>query len=136
MWNPLRVSSAVIALSLLAGCGPSGPPLTEVEGTLTLDGQPVKNAELIFLPQNVKPRTPSYGRTDQNGHFTLKFTATKSGAIPATHQVTIDPSSASDVEGKDGGPRQKIPKKYLQEGAIVVEVKDGPNNLEIKLDSN
>ncbi len=111
----------LVALSL-AACGDSGPTLCEVEGTVTLDGQPVPNAELTFIPQNVPATMVSYGQTDDKGHYSLAFTATKTGAIPATHHVRIETS---------GG--MKLPKKYKGEGSVTADVKKRHNVIDLKL---
>jgi len=118
--------TAVLAIGL-AGCGDGGPELCEVEGTVTLDGKPVPGAELTFIPQNVPATMMSYGGTDENGHYTLGFTATKTGAIPATHHVRIE------LGGKGG---MKLPKKYQKDESIVKEVKSGKNVVDIQLTSN
>ncbi|HVJ86634.1 MAG TPA: hypothetical protein VM452_13375 [Caulifigura sp.] len=118
--------TAVLAIGL-QGCGDGGPKLCEVEGTVTLDGKPVPGAELTFIPQNVPTTMMSYGGTDEAGHYTLGFTASKTGAIPATHHVRIE------FGGKAG---VKLPKKYRTDDAIVKEVKDGKNVIDIELTSN
>ena len=113
---------------LLTGCGDGGPDLCEVEGTVTLDGQPLKEAELTFVPQNVPTTMISYGNTDDAGHYTLAFTAAKMGAIPATHHVRI--------ELPGGKNAQKLPKKYQAQGSITAEVKDGHNVVDFALTSD
>lgn len=124
MTRPL-IAFVTSAALFLAGCGDAGPTLCEVEGTVTLDGKPVEGAELTFIPQNVPTTMVSYGGTDAAGHYTLAFTATKTGAIPATHHVRIE------VGGK-----QKLPKKYEKEGSITADVKDGHNVIDFPLTSN
>lgn len=89
-----------------------------------MDGNPLPDAELTFVPQNVPATMVSYGRTDDAGRFKLAFTATKTGAIPATHHVRIDL-----------GGKKKLPKKYEQEGSVTAEVKEGHNDLKIELTS-
>lgn len=125
MLRLLTVLSACLAL-LLTGCGDGGPTLCEVEGTVTLDGVPVKGAELTFIPQNVPTTMVSYGGTDENGHYTLAFTATKTGAIPAMHQVRVELS----------GGGKKLSKKYQSQDAITKEVKEGKNVIDIELTSS
>jgi hypothetical protein len=125
MTRPLMALVLALAIAL-ASCGDGGPTLCEVEGTVTLDGQPVKDAELTFIPQNVPTTMISYGHTDDAGHYSLAFTATKTGAIPATHHVRIE------VGGKNA---MKLPKKYHQEGSVTAEVKEGQNVLDLKLTS-
>jgi len=105
-----------------AGCGTSGPTLCEVEGVVTLDDKPVPDAELTFIPQNVPTTMVSYGRTDDNGRYKLAFTATKTGAIPATHHVRIEPPKGT-----------KLPRKYKDDQTITAEVKKGRNVVDLRL---
>lgn len=112
---------------LLTGCGDSGPQLCEVEGTVKLDGKPVSGAELTFVPQNVPTTMISYGVTDEAGHYDLAFTATKTGAIPATHNVRIELPGGKSVA--------KLNKKYSADGVITKEVKEGQNVVDIDLTS-
>lgn len=71
----------------LAGCGgASGPPLANVAGTVTRDGQPVADADVMFMPEH---GVPSSGKTDSAGHFTLKFNDGRPGAVPGKHRVLI-----------------------------------------------
>jgi len=123
-----QASCASLLALLLCGCGDGGPQLCEVEGTVTLDGKPLPGVELTFVPQNVPATMISYGLSDESGHYELAFTASKTGAIPATHHVRVD------IPG--GKERAKLKKKYLPEGSITKEVKDGHNVIDIELTSD
>ena len=37
------------------GCGPGGPEIASVEGKVTLDGKPLPNAAVVFIPENGRP---------------------------------------------------------------------------------
>ena len=129
----MKFRLALLGLTLFAaGCGADGPQLTDVEGALTLDGKPVPNAELVFIPQDVPVRSPSYGLTDDNGHFVLKFTMQKFGAMPAKHHVQVDIPKGSD-EDRQAGKAFKLPKKYVKDGSLTADVKEGKNFIELKL---
>src|SRR5215210_2304472 len=44
------LSFLVVLLAALAGCGKSGPQIAPVHGHVTLDGQPLMNADVMFQP--------------------------------------------------------------------------------------
>ena len=69
---------------VLAGCGDSGPKIVPVTGTLKYKGQPVTNATLWFQPETGRP---SWGQTDEQGHFTLNYDRGHEGAVPGKHKV-------------------------------------------------
>jgi len=50
---------------VLSGCGPKGPELAPVEGVVTLDGQPLEGATVLFHAEG--GGRPSTGTTDANG---------------------------------------------------------------------
>src|SRR4051812_47799958 len=77
---PLQDSMMVVSRLLLvgilagsltfAGCGSSGPELGNVHGTIKMDGQPLKLADVMFRRKDFTGR-PSTGMTDENGYYTL-----------------------------------------------------------------
>jgi hypothetical protein len=79
-----------------AGCGPSGPQIVPVEGKLTLDGKPLDNVLVEFLPEpeaGVGARR-SFGRTGTDGVFHLRYDDQKggdmpSGAVVGSHRVLL-----------------------------------------------
>jgi hypothetical protein len=52
-WLPLAILGA-FALTSLVGCGPKRVP---VAGTVTLDGQPLNEGQLVFTPDTAKGNT-------------------------------------------------------------------------------
>ncbi len=80
--------SLVVALAFaLTGCG-SGT-VGQVEGIITLDGQPVPNARVSFTPQVGK--SSMCENTDAEGHYVLYFGTgqTDPGATVGSNTVTI-----------------------------------------------
>lgn len=126
----------VAALSaLLAGCGPSGPQLSEVKGKVTVDGKPVPRAEIAFVPE-AAGGSPSLGKTDAEGNYRLAFTQDRFGALIGKHKVTITSKKISPNEMPDTGEPidtafVPIPKKY--QGALTAEVKSSSNVINFEL---
>jgi hypothetical protein len=68
----------------LSGCDLTGVRVVRVSGTVTRNGRPVPN---LFL--NFKPATgrPSWGITDEHGHYVLHYDKSRDGAVPGAHTV-------------------------------------------------
>lgn len=113
----------MLACVLVAGCGGSGSraKTVAVSGVLLLDGQPVPEARIRFVPTNPDGR-PAIGDTDASGKFKLSTFEPGDGIIPGEYDADITsntaPSKAVDtsdmaakiasVEPKDGS----VPEKY------------------------
>jgi hypothetical protein len=86
----MRRSSFFVLLVLLLGCGGSGPEVAPVSGRITVDGQPMENVDIVFQPDESK--SPSYGRTDKDGRYTLVYKRGQDGARLGWHSVGISVS--------------------------------------------
>lgn len=119
-----------LALCLGAtGCGEGNANLGIVEGTVTLDGTPLKNAHVQFQPSQ---GSASYGVTDASGHYDLYFAGDTKGAEIGEHTVRITTPGASEDE-----PQQlpKIPSKYNTESGLTANVEKGSNTFDFGLAS-
>lgn len=106
-------------LGLIAGCGKDdGPQLAEASGTVTYKGQPVDEANVVFIPDAGGPA--SYGMTDAEGKFSLT-TGSESGAMVGTGKVAItayvqldEPKEEEDLTEEDlkKMSESRIPEKY------------------------
>ncbi|WP_339730538.1 hypothetical protein [uncultured Gimesia sp.] len=121
------------------GCGGGSdlPPLGQVSGIVTLDGQPLEHAQLIFQPENGRP---SVGETDSEGNYELVFTGTASGALLGPHKVVItsavDAFSDETGEGKDRKARPEVlPAKYHSKTTLTAVVEPGSNQIDFPLTS-
>ena len=146
----MRIARAVVGrkmimfcaiLSLLSGCGDSGPELAAVTGTITLDGNPLHGALVTFRPTG-EVATTSYGVSNKDGFYSLMFTRDKSGAMPGDYEVDIETTMPSKselaemkAEGKEPPPFVPLPKKYKQPGALTAKVASGKNTIDFPLDT-
>jgi hypothetical protein len=135
LWSPLRnYGSIAILLSLaLASCGPAGPPIGKVSGTVTLDKQPLANAGIVFQPANGRP---SYGMTDSAGQFTLEYSDGIPGALIGHHSVIIRTAVWGDFPGDPKATPEKLPKKYHDETELTADVESGNNTIDFDLTSS
>lgn len=84
------VATLVLAL---AGCGGSGlPDVVRVKGRVTLDGEPVEGAEVVFVGTG-DDNHPARGTTDADGEFVLSTYVdprnNPTGIVPGTYRVTV-----------------------------------------------
>lgn len=102
------------------------PPLAEVTGTVTLEGAPLSNARITFVPVPPSGETvtdnvgPSFGITKEDGTYRLYYVQDVPGAAVGVHKVEI----------RCKGPRGEeiIPAAYNVKTQLVYEVKDDKDN--------
>lgn len=112
--NPqqMRVLPTLLAvaaiLATIGGCGTSKFRYAPVSGQVLLDGDPVPNARIVFMPVAAgteKEAGPySNGTTDAEGHYTLSTVAPRPrrGAVVGTHRVIVSTrKSHLDPENPD-----------------------------------
>jgi hypothetical protein len=139
---------AVVA-TVAAGCGgPRPPDLAPVQITVTLNGQPLPNARVVFTPT-----TPGYageaisaGVTDDSGKATLTCNG-KPGACTGPNSVTVAEGPAGDDRERDdasqsvASPAQRklknrpIPSRYAVAGQtdLTIEIKAGQVDYQLDL---
>lgn len=107
--STLSVTGLVVT-ALIAGCGDSKFQYAPVSGQVLLDGNPVPNARITFMPsasgQHGEAGPYSNGETDEEGRFQLESVDDDptSGAVVGSHRVIVstkrshlDPSNP-DIE--------------------------------------
>jgi hypothetical protein len=118
-----------VALACVAGCG-WWLRITEVSGTVTVDGAPAGGIQLVFDPLD-KSRPRALARTDSDGRFRLgrQGPGTNSGAAAGAYIVRV-------MSDNDGGEGFVIPPEYNVRSTLEFEVVPGQSNVfEIKVDT-
>jgi len=96
---------------VLAGCfGASEPPIPETElvfGTVTLNGEPLPNAMVMFFPSGDTKGIECSGITNESGRFELQHPRGPVGAPAGTYKVVV--SHLVDGQGKPIVPNPNIP---------------------------
>jgi hypothetical protein len=143
--------SLLLAWTLLPGCE-RGPEFAEVEGTVTLDGKPLPEVEVVFLPDPEQetrgPRSACY--TDDDGRFHLRTDKGKDGAAVGVCRVCVvdiralagaasAPGVTPEVRAakKLGGP-SRVPVAYNTSTLTPlrgVEIKPGKQTIDIDVKS-
>lgn len=105
------------AAASITGCS-GGSGLALVEGTVTLDGEPLPKAEVLFRPENGRP---SLGVTDAEGKYQLRYSAEKMGALPGTHSVSIR-TFVEDPDGENVSSKERVAPQYNSRTTLKVEL--------------
>jgi hypothetical protein len=130
--------AALCALGLACGCGNTPPPVTEVEGVVLLDEQPLPQAYVEFVPdlKNFGAKINSTATTDAEGKFRLICNLkAQPGAVIAKHWIVVtDP--APEIARKSGDhdadraaqnppaqlPNRPIPPEYGSVGTTPLKI--------------
>ncbi|HXY35140.1 MAG TPA: hypothetical protein VEI07_12995 [Planctomycetaceae bacterium] len=139
-------SGIIVCLGALALCGCSrGVPLGQVDGIVRVDGAPMADAMVTFIPEDRK-LPQSTGFTDSDGHFHLRCNNGAMGAAVGEHRViVIDAARAPSGKGKDDddlpegkdAPPSRVPLRYARPDKTPLRqaVEKGPQEVAIEIDS-
>ena len=83
--SKLSLLLAVLAFTF-TGCGYRRPARVKTTGTVTLDGEPVANAALMFIPDSGRPAS---GNTNTNGEFQVSSFGGNDGLPAGNYRVTV-----------------------------------------------
>jgi hypothetical protein len=127
--NPLAGwPHAILGIAIflaLAGCNKTNQNLARVSGRVSLDGNPQASTKVIFQPDGEK--SPSMGRTDQDGRYVLNYKRGVEGGMVGWNTVRIETATAVTH-----GP-QLIPARYNDKSELRREVKPGQNTFDFEL---
>jgi hypothetical protein len=128
----------VLSLFLVAGCG-DGISRATVQGTVTLDGQPIDGGRIMFIA--VEKKSGANAVADiKDGKYAVP--APKGPSI-GTHKVEIiwlkktgkEVVSSSDPPNMVAETIQVIPKQYNANSGVKEEIKSGANTFNYDLKS-
>jgi hypothetical protein len=115
----------LLAAVAASGCSserdPNLPDLVPVSGTITLDGTPLSNTTISFMPAPGTPGTVAAGATTPDGKYTLKSMHSGAGAAVGQYRVIISKLKRPDgsdfpldsPEGPiDAGADESLPPRY------------------------
>jgi len=131
------VSAALLCFGMLswnAGCAPSGEQGT-VTGTVTLDGTPLADGAVRFVP--VAGDAPTSGANIEEGTFTaevpfgemrVEFTAAKIVGTREMYEGAPDSPVVNVVE-------ELLPAKYNVRSELMLDVKQGSQEASFSLES-
>jgi len=128
-WLGQRPATAIptwlaLVLVIASGCS-QGPAVGQVEGTVTVDGEPVPGLKVFYHPPDGRP---SRTVTDSAGHYKLKWKPEVSGALVGQHKVVISTITEQDRV-------EHLPARYNSHTELTADVKRGDNVIDFPLES-
>lgn len=125
----LRRSTGISFLLVLAltGCGSDDtPPLGEVTGTITLDGQALEGVIVLFKPESGRVAT---GTTSATGEYELEFSYGVSGCKAGPNSVSLEwPLGSTNAK--------TLSTRYTTASELKANVKEGSNKIDFALESD
>lgn len=127
--RPAAAVSRTAALCVIVACGGCDwwLRITEVSGTVTLDGRPAGGVQLVFEPLDTS-RPRAFSRTKNDGTFRLgrQGPGDRDGAAAGKYRVKL----LSDREGEgEDGTSLAIPAEYNTQSTLEFEVVPGRANI-------
>lgn len=134
MPHHLFLSAAVSILSLaFIGCGPRDPRVT-IQGAVTLDGEPLPNGQVIFIPNS--PALGAAGGAIADGVFTVT-------TYKGPHKVEVHAEKQLTRPVPSGAPPEAgitfvsiIPKRYNEKTTLSFDVQSPADKPEFALTSD
>lgn len=122
------VAIAAVLILTMGGCGAGDSlSLASVEGLVTLDGEPLGDARVIFSPED--GRRPSSAVTESDGSYKLTYLEDQPGALPGRHKVIISTFVEADPDSSDPrvktGVREILPTKYNTQTTLEAQLEPG-----------
>lgn len=132
----LVVTGWVLAGLLATGCSGRRSDLADVVGVVTLDGQPLPMATVIFQPDSAGPA--SYGLTDQKGRYQVMYDVGVTGAVIGMHTVKISTFQEKDPDADPpiAAAPEILPARYHRNSELREQVTDRKvNEINFQLES-
>lgn len=141
-WKYMSPIAAVIAASLVAGCGDRSnrPERAAVHGRVTLDGQDISVGSIIFTPAAGSKGQPAGGAI-QDGKYAIKAELGPTLG-PQSVEIRCERKTGKKIQAamRDKGELmdetvEAIPAQYNQRTTLTYEVKSGDNEKDFDLKS-
>lgn len=132
MWLQRLVFCFVLFAMCCLGCS-KGPAVAPVTGIVTQNGEPLVGVMVEFQPDK---GAPSYGYTDENGRYEIRYQTDRMGALLGHHYVSVTtPSEKTDPKTDTTvNVPETVPRKYNDPTELEFEVEPGKNEFDIKIE--
>lgn len=149
----MRINGSFFLFLLIAGCGGGGggiaPKLPEpvsAKGQVMLDGQPLSDASVFYVPSGTGMGSGATGVTDANGNYEMALDTGAKGVVPGNYKVWIsrlvDPNNKPVVATAGQPPadlaaRESLPPKYSDITNTMLKISVSPQGgvFDFKLNS-
>ncbi|MFA8021080.1 carboxypeptidase-like regulatory domain-containing protein [Bremerella cremea] len=127
--------SLLLLLLATLGCQRVPADMGSVSGTVTLDGEPVRQAMVTFTPQT--GGRESFGVTNESGVYKLRYSSQEMGAKIGGHEVRICPVGVEPRQPltKQQPAEDGLPGHYYGNDFLVQQVAAGHNTIDLNLSS-
>jgi len=109
-WRNGSFGALALIPVLAAGCAKTA----DVKGRVTLDGQPVAGATVLFVPEPGNATRPASGLTDNDGTFRLTTYRSDDGAVPGAYRIVVRKTKAfpepDPTHTGKNKPRERLPR--------------------------
>lgn len=127
-FRPLRLTPVLFGAALaFVGCSRSEVDLGQVHGAVTMNGEPLANATILFEP--VGGGRTAIGMTDDQGAYSLEYSATASGALVGPVKIQISTLNPDDPRNFP----ETVPARYNAQTELTAEIKKGRQELNFDL---
>jgi hypothetical protein len=126
---------ACLAIALSVGCG---EPMSYVTGTVTFDGEPAADYQVVFAP-NSPELGSGFAKTDARGRYELVTSRTVDGVKPGSYKVKITGPVEYAAEFGDEPPAGAVPVPARYHGnntELSAQIETGRTTLDFDLTSN
>jgi hypothetical protein len=136
--KPGRWIGLAVLLAGIAGCNKGPAPLSEVSGTVTMDGKPLAGCLVRFIPvadKSDNQQVTSSGVADASGNYTLEAADGRKGAVVGKHKVVVTWPRQDRDKPPPATPPPAIPPQYEQllQTPIEKDVVAGSNTIPIEV---
>jgi hypothetical protein len=121
----MRSLTPIVAACLLGGCGAAPTNIAPVQGRVTLNGEPVKGGDVLFMPTTVGK--PSRGRINPDGSYSMTTKSDFDGALIGRHEVEIHNVEFATPLSSQADQQHRL----LMTKARVVVVHEGDNVIDL-----
>ncbi|MBA4187725.1 MAG: hypothetical protein C0467_06870 [Planctomycetaceae bacterium] len=138
LMNWRRTYAPALLAAFLAGCGSNSSTSTtaEVTGTVTLDGKPLENAEVQFVPKSDPALGLHVAKTDSSGRFKITQDSPTNPVKPGTYAVLVSKVIGGNDPSQPGGgmdaQKNEVPAVYQDRNKtpLSADVREGSNTLQ------
>jgi hypothetical protein len=136
----IHLGSSALCMLCFLGCADSGPLTAEVSGTVRLDGRPIEEGSIQFIPVEGS-KGPSAGGVIQDGKYHIPR---KKGVTVGTNRVELrafknagtkiqDPTAPPGVRTE--ARVQAFPPEFNDRSTVVKEIQAGSNAIDFDVDT-
>ena len=147
-----RVVLGGFAVAMSIGCSGGDewtenlPETVEASGVVTMDGQPVEGATIVFSPES--GTHAGHALTDSSGRFSASAFPSKGGMVPGSYKVAVNktverkgkpttgPDAAHDPPGGNVEWYNALPEKFMNpnsSGLTATVPEGGTTDLKFEL---